>query len=93
MEHNNVTIEKETGNLSGLYSITINNNTELFDQNDFNQLRIFTEMQGYSGHGDLHEWIKKKRGPFFERYIKDGDHGHVVMDILIALQRWFNTQQ
>jgi len=88
--------EEELSPTKGMYWVVIryNNNTEeseFFTEEEVKELIKFIEMEGYTGHIPLHEWIKKKRPAFFSRAITDSDPNGIVIQLLRKLEDHFQV--
>lgn len=51
----------------------------------------FAEMDGYSGHIPLHDWIREKRPAFFSGAIINSNTHKIVIQLLQKLKEYFHV--
>jgi len=102
-----IKFEKDTdtsSNTYGEYWLRLYKNGKNIDNEPFTEreviqtkkqtknLKAIVQMEGISGHIPLHDWLKEKHPGFFERSITDLDSDKIVIEILKALQEFYNNE-
>ncbi|RKX69395.1 hypothetical protein DRP53_08300 [candidate division WOR-3 bacterium] len=67
--------------------------SEIIIEKEANILRGFAKEIGFSGHLNLHEWLKKHRPSFFKKVITDADPNGIVIKLLNELKYYFNCME